>query len=110
MSWTAATATFELLGLAAFAARLDEPGAQLLDVRMPSERAAVRLEGAVERFLPDLVADGVPDGLDRERPVLVACGSGRRAAIAATLLAREGYRAAVLDGAGVPDLVAARAA
>ncbi|WP_067126336.1 MBL fold metallo-hydrolase [Microtetraspora malaysiensis] len=107
---TAATATFELLDLAAFAARLDEPGAQLLDVRMPSERAAVRLEGAVERFLPDLVADGVPDGLDRERPVLVACGSGRRAAIAATLLAREGYRAAVLDGAGVPDLVAARAA
>ncbi|MGI5488372.1 MBL fold metallo-hydrolase [Microtetraspora malaysiensis] len=106
----AATATFELLDLATFTARLDEPGAQLLDVRMPSERAAVRLEGAVERFLPDLVADGVPDRLDRERPVLVACRSGRRAAIAATLLAREGYRAAVLDGAGVPDLVAARAA
>ncbi|GLW98466.1 rhodanese-like domain-containing protein [Microtetraspora sp. NBRC 16547] len=48
--------------------------------------------------------------MDKDRPLLVACGSGRRSSIAATLLAREGYRPVVLDGAGVPDLVAARAA
>ncbi|MEV5742262.1 MBL fold metallo-hydrolase [Microbispora rosea] len=102
----AATETFERLGLAAFTARAARPGAQVLDVRMPNERQAVRLEGAVERFLPDLVTEGVPTELDRERPVLVACGSGRRAAIAATLLAAAGYTPVALDGAGVPDVVA----
>ncbi|SIR86581.1 Glyoxylase, beta-lactamase superfamily II [Microbispora rosea] len=102
----AATETFERLGLAAFTARTAQPGAQVLDVRMPNERQAVRLEGAVARFLPDLVTEGVPTELDRERPVLVACGSGRRAAIAATLLIRGGYTPVVLDGAGVPDVVA----
>ncbi|WP_169944370.1 rhodanese-like domain-containing protein [Microbispora sp. H11081] len=103
---TAATTTFERLDLAAFTARTAQPGAQVLDVRMPNERRALRLEGAVERFLPDLVTEGVPAELDRDRPVLVACGSGRRAAIAATLLTTLGYAPVALDGAGVPDVVA----
>ncbi|MDP4502286.1 rhodanese-like domain-containing protein [Nonomuraea turcica] len=103
----AATQTYELLELKAFAERLARPGAQLLDVRMPSEWAAARVEGAVERFLPDLFTLGVPAELDPARPVLVACGSGRRSAIAAGHLARLGYRAAALTGAGVPDLAAA---
>ncbi|MFB9709371.1 MBL fold metallo-hydrolase [Streptosporangium sandarakinum] len=103
----AAVATFELLDLAAFTARANQPGAQVLDVRMPNEQAAAPLQGAVERFLPDLVTGGIPAELDRDRPVLVACGSGRRAVVAATLLAREGYVPVVLNGAGVPDLVAA---
>ncbi len=106
----AATARFELVDLTAFVALVERPDAQVLDVRMPNERAAVRLGGAVERFLPELVAEGVPAELDRDRPVLVACGSGRRAAIAATLLARQGYRAVVLNRAGIPDVVAAKAA
>ncbi|WP_433380753.1 rhodanese-like domain-containing protein [Streptosporangium sp. CA-115845] len=99
-----ATSRFELLELPAFAARLAGPGAQLLDVRMPSERRATPLAGAIERFLPDLVTDGVPAELDPDRPVLVACGSGRRASIAASLLLRSGYRPVVLTGAGVSDL------
>ncbi|GII75717.1 MBL fold metallo-hydrolase [Sphaerisporangium rufum] len=103
----AATAGYELLDLDAFTARAARPGAQVLDVRMPSELKDARLPGAVERFLPDLVTEGVPAELDPGRPVLVACGSGRRAAIAATILADHGYTPAVLDGAGIPDLVAA---
>jgi Rhodanese-related sulfurtransferase len=103
----AATATFELVDLAAFVQRAAQPDAQVLDVRMPSERDAVRLKGAVARFLPELITDGIPAELDRDRPVLVACGSGRRAAIAATLLAREGYQPVALGGAGIPDVVAA---
>ncbi|MDL4770761.1 MULTISPECIES: MBL fold metallo-hydrolase [Thermomonosporaceae] len=106
----AATKGFELLELSEFAARLAEPAAQLLDVRMPSEQRATPYPGAVHRFLPDLVTNGIPAGLDPARPVLVACGSGRRAAIAASLLLRAGYRPIVLTGAGVADLRSTAAA
>lgn len=103
----AATQTYELLELDAFVERLTQPDAQLLDVRMPSERERTRLANAVERFLPDLVTQGVPAELDQERPVLVMCASGRRASIAAGLLAREGYRPIALTGAGVAEVVTA---
>jgi glyoxylase-like metal-dependent hydrolase (beta-lactamase superfamily II)/rhodanese-related sulfurtransferase len=106
----AATARFELVDLAAFRRRMTEPDAQVLDVRMPSERSTVRLPGAVERFLPELFTEGVPEELDPDRPVLVICASGRRASIAATFLVSKGYQPVVLTGAGVPDVVAARAA
>ncbi|MFB4294917.1 rhodanese-like domain-containing protein [Nonomuraea sp. ATR24] len=103
----AATQAYELAELDVFVERLAQPDAQFLDVRMHSERERIRLPGAVERFLPDLIKQGIPAELDPERPVLVACASGRRANIAAGLLAREGYRPLVLTGAGVPDVVAA---
>ncbi|MGI5271160.1 MBL fold metallo-hydrolase [Nonomuraea sp. CA-218870] len=103
----AATQTYELLTLDAFVRRLAQPDAQVLDVRMPGERQEVRLEGAVERFLPDLVTQGVPAELTPERPVLVACASGRRASIAAGLLARAGHRPVVLADAGVAEAAAA---
>ncbi|WP_346115320.1 rhodanese-like domain-containing protein, partial [Nonomuraea maheshkhaliensis] len=102
----AATQTYRLAGLDAFVELL-QPDAQLLDVRMPSEREQTRLEGAIERFLPGLFTQGIPTELDPERPVLLACASGRRAAIAAAYLAREGYRPIVLTGAGVADIAAA---
>lgn len=101
----AADQTFELLDLAAFAARAARPGAQLLDVRMPGEHAAAALPGAIHRFLPDLVTDGIPAELDVSRPVLVACGSGRRASIAVGLLLAAGHRPVVLNDAGVADLL-----
>jgi hydroxyacylglutathione hydrolase len=103
----AGTSRFDLLDLPAFRHRLADPGSQILDVRMPSEHAELPLPGAVERFLPDLVERGVPGALSRDRPVLIVCGSGRRATIAATLLSRDGYRAAVLTDAGVGDVLAA---
>lgn len=105
----AATARFELVDLATFRARLSDPATQVLDVRTPNERAQARLHGAVERYLPDLVTEGIPAELDPQRPVLVACRSGRRAAIAATALVAAGYRPVVLDGAGIPDVVSATA-
>ncbi|NEE00598.1 MBL fold metallo-hydrolase [Phytoactinopolyspora halotolerans] len=102
----APTTRFELVDVATFRRRMSDPAVQVLDVRMPNERAEVRLDGAVERFVPELIERGIPPELDRDRPVLVACASGRRAVIAATLLAREGYRPAVLDGAGIADVAA----
>jgi glyoxylase-like metal-dependent hydrolase (beta-lactamase superfamily II)/rhodanese-related sulfurtransferase len=103
----AATTRFELADLATFLERVAAADAQVLDVRMPSEQASAGLNGAVRRFLPDLLTDGIPAELDRDRPVLIACGSGRRAAIAATLLLRAGYQPVALNGAGVPDVAAA---
>ncbi|MET9336608.1 MBL fold metallo-hydrolase [Nonomuraea sp. NPDC003804] len=103
----AATQTYELLELDAFVERAAEPDAQLLDVRMPGEREEQRLEGAAERFLPELFTLGVPGELDPARPVLVACVSGRRASIAAGRLAGEGYRPIALTGAGVREVAAA---
>jgi hydroxyacylglutathione hydrolase len=100
-----AAAAFERVDVPEFRRRMSAPDAQVLDVRMPSERAEVRLDGAAERFLPDLLTVGVPAGLDPDRPVLIVCASGRRAAIAATLLARDGYRPVILDDAGVGELV-----
>jgi hydroxyacylglutathione hydrolase len=99
------TVGFDLVELPEFRRRLADPSAQLLDVRMPSEWADKRVEGAVERFLPKLWTVGIPAELDPDRPVLVACASGRRSAIAATFLCRAGFRPVVLDGAGVQDLV-----
>lgn len=87
------------------AAALVRAGTQVLDVRMPSELDEVRLPGAVERFVADLHTQGVPAALDKDEPVLVACASGRRAAIAAARLVAEGYDVTALDGAGVPELV-----
>ncbi len=88
------------------ARRLVADDVQLLDVRMPSELEEVRHPAAVERFAADVVTQGIPQELDPQQPVLVACASGRRAAIAASRLVAEGYAdVRVLDGAGVPDLV-----
>ncbi|GAA2516463.1 MBL fold metallo-hydrolase [Pilimelia columellifera] len=100
----AATATFEVVELDMFVKLVQQPDAQILDVRMPSEHREIALPGAVWRFLPELFSEGVPTGLDSSRPVLVACGSGRRATIAASLLTDAGYRPVVLSGAGVAEL------
>ncbi|GAB2864667.1 MBL fold metallo-hydrolase [Actinocorallia aurea] len=97
-----ATSRFTLLDLDEAAPLV--PGTQVLDVRMPHEHAERPLPGAIERFVPDLVTRGIPAELDPSRPVLVACGSGRRASIAATLLVRAGFTALALTGAAAPDL------
>ncbi|HEX5995439.1 MAG TPA: MBL fold metallo-hydrolase [Jiangellales bacterium] len=102
------TSRFELLDVPAFMRRVADRSTQVLDVRMPSERETLRLDGATERFLAELATDGIPDGLDPDHPVLVICGSGRRAVIAATMLERAGFEPAVLLGAGVAEVIAAQ--
>ena len=97
--------TFGLESVADVREALDA-GEQVLDVRMPSEHEDTPLEGAVQRFLPELLSEGVPAQLRTGRPVHVVCGSGRRASIAASLLDAQGYDAVVLDGAGAADVAA----
>jgi hydroxyacylglutathione hydrolase len=96
---------FELVDVPTFRERMADPAAQVLDVRMPTEWDTVRLDGAIEKFLADLFLDGIPEELDRDQPVLVACGGGRRAVIAATRLAEHGFQPAVLTDAGVAEVV-----
>lgn len=79
----------------------DGEGVQLLDVRERDEWERLRVPGAA--FVPYHDVDGVPDGLDPERPIAVMCASGQRAAVAASLLQHHGAREVihVVDG-GVP--------
>lgn len=79
------------------ARELVEQGAALLDVRTPGEFASGHPDPAsnipvneVERRLAEL---------DRDRPVVVYCQSGRRSAAAAEVLAAAGYT--VYDMGGV---------
>jgi hydroxyacylglutathione hydrolase len=86
---------------------IDElPGldAQVLDVRERSEWDAGHLDGSVHTPWHDI--GELPAGLDPERPIAVVCGSGQRAAVAASLVARAGARRVihVVDG-GVPRLL-----
>ena len=77
------------------------PGLQLLDVRDRAEWNAGHIPGSVFTTWHDI--DGIPDGLRPEKPVAVICGSGQRAATAASLIERLGVRRVlhVVNG-GVP--------
>ena len=92
MSNAADPAPIENASAEAVRARLDaaRPGEMtLLDVRMEPEYAEFHLPGARLVPLPDL-----PDRLgeiDRSKPVVVYCRSGKRSAAAAQILASAGF-------------------
>ena len=77
---------------------------QVLDVRSPLEYRAGYLEGSLLHYAADLSAS-VPAALRSDEPVWVACASGARAAIAASLLQRAGYQPVLLRNGGIPDVV-----
>jgi hydroxyacylglutathione hydrolase len=85
----------------ALRALLAAGGVQLLDVREEGERD-VKIPGSLA--IPYRLLRGGARGLDPSRPVLTICESGSRAAIAASVLSRQGYEVvAVVDG-GVDDV------
>jgi hydroxyacylglutathione hydrolase len=63
---------------------------QVLDVRERSEWEGGHIAGAIN--VPYHDVDGVPDGLDPQRPIAAICASGQRSAVAASLLLRAGAR------------------
>ena len=81
---------------------LESPDVQLVDVRETAERDGGYIPGSQNvpyRLLRQLGCCA----LDRSRPVVTVCESGPRAAIAASLLQREGFDVrAVVDG-GIAD-------
>jgi rhodanese-related sulfurtransferase len=73
----------------------------ILDVRQPSEWSTGVLPGSVQIFLGDL-PQRIGE-LPRGRRVWTICASGRRAAVAASLLDRAGVPAGVVARGGVPS-------
>jgi hydroxyacylglutathione hydrolase len=107
--WEAAgrpTRSFRRVDVGEMTRELRDGEPQVLDVRAPDEWDAGHLEDSIHHYLPDLT-EGLPDGLDPQRPVWVLCGSGYRSTIAAGLLETEGFEPIVLDDAGTPEVLAA---
>ena len=91
-SWFEAGKPFESSGLMSvhtLRERLEDETLQVVDVREPGEWKGGQIHGARSIFVPDLVEQA--SQLDRSRPVVVYCGSGFRASIAASVLSREGF-------------------
>ena len=80
---------------ASFEARLNEPDVQLVDARTPGEYAAGHLTGATNLDWNGGRLQATVDQLDKTRPVLVYCASGRRSA--------EVDGALMLDDNGAPE-------
>jgi glyoxylase-like metal-dependent hydrolase (beta-lactamase superfamily II)/rhodanese-related sulfurtransferase len=76
---------------------------QLVDVRELTERDDGYLPGS--RNIPYRLIRKLGCGaLERDRPVVTVCESGARAAIAASLLQREGFDARAVAAGGIADL------
>lgn len=66
-------------------------GAQLVDVRSPSEYASGHLEGAVNIPVQELPARVGELGRDKSRAIVLYCRSGSRSAHAKRLLEQAGF-------------------
>ncbi len=77
---------------------------QLVDVREPDEWDAGHVDGA--HHIPLAELPGRLEEIDRSRPVVLVCRSGRRSAYATRLLYDAGYDARNLEG-GMQEWVAA---
>jgi rhodanese family protein len=72
---------------------------QLVDVRKLDEFAEGHIPGAihVDVLTPSFLSNALAK-LDKKRPCAVYCRSGKRSAMAATLLAKEGFTVTNLSG------------
>jgi glyoxylase-like metal-dependent hydrolase (beta-lactamase superfamily II)/rhodanese-related sulfurtransferase len=97
-----ATETLATLDVDELKELLASPGLQLVDVRETTERDSGYIPGSQSvpyRLLRKLGCGA----LDRSRPVVTVCESGPRAAIAASLLQREGFDVRAVADGGVAD-------
>ncbi|ROR34613.1 SUMF1/EgtB/PvdO family nonheme iron enzyme [Inmirania thermothiophila] len=71
-------------------------GGAWLDVRLPDEHANAHIAGSINIPLPALRLQ--LSRLQRGRPYVIYCDTGRRSAVAAFILSEKGYEAHVLAG------------
>ena len=82
--------------LASLLTRSEDQRPLVLDVRTPEEYAAGHVPGAM--LIPhDQLAMRL-EALDRDRPIIVYCRTGRRSALAETLLRQRGHDVSQLQG------------
>ena len=70
----------------------------LLDVREPAELEVTKIESSVNIPLSEIFEIHGMDDIPTDKPVIVICGSGNRAAIATYALAQNGIDFQVLNG------------
>ncbi|HVV59582.1 MAG TPA: MBL fold metallo-hydrolase [Gaiellaceae bacterium] len=98
----AATETLATIDVPELKRLLDADAVQLVDVREQSERDSGYIPGS--RSIPyRLLRKSGSDALDATKPVVTICETGARAAIAASLLEREGLDVRVVLDGGVRD-------
>jgi rhodanese-related sulfurtransferase len=90
------TATETEITPARAAELIEADEAELIDVRLPYEWEAGRIEGARPIELNELT--GEADSISRERPVIFYCRSGNRSALAAAAFKQAGWDAYNLAG------------
>jgi hydroxyacylglutathione hydrolase len=94
--------TLPTLDVAELRTLLESPGLQLVDVRETTERDTGYIPGSTN--VPYRLLRKIGSGaLDRSRPVVTVCESGPRAAIAASLLQREGFDVSAVADGGIAD-------
>jgi glyoxylase-like metal-dependent hydrolase (beta-lactamase superfamily II)/rhodanese-related sulfurtransferase len=94
--------TLAIVDVAELKQLIDRPEVQVVDVREATERDGGYIPGS--RNIPYRLLRKLGCGaLEKERPVVTVCESGPRAAIAASLLAREGFDVRAVASGGVAD-------
>jgi CRP-like cAMP-binding protein len=78
------------------ARRIAERGGRWLDVRLPSEHQNLAIEGSLN--VPLYLIRLKLSTLDRSKPYVVFCDTGRRSSAAAFILVERGFDAYVLEG------------
>ncbi|MEX1037305.1 MAG: MBL fold metallo-hydrolase [Acidimicrobiia bacterium] len=101
--WDIDLSSYPIHDVASFTTRMGG-GVHVLDVRAPNEWESGTVDDSIRIYAPDLATAPPPD-LDPSQPVLVACETGYRASLAASLLQRQGYHPEVLIGAGIPEVL-----
>lgn len=102
-SWEMDLVGHDIVDLESLMAKIGQ--SQVLDVRAPSEWESGVIDDSILAYAPEVIARP-PAGLDPTLPVVVVCGTGYRASLAASFLHRHGYQPVVLAEVGVPEVLA----
>ncbi len=87
-----AKAGYTDLDVAAFKAKMTEPGNVLVDMRTPEETAEGKIEGAIEIDYEAATFEAEVAKLDKSKTYLIYCRSGRRSSEACTYMATQGFK------------------
>jgi len=96
--------SYSVASIDELATAVGEERARVLDVRQQTEWEAGHLEGSTHLFVGDVGAH--LGEIPRDQEVWTICASGHRAAIAASLLDRDGIPVRLVTPGGVPDVLA----